>query len=354
MRPLSGFVSAIACIALAGCKELQVQTDNRVRIDGPVDARVTADLPPVPQAGPVKQVPIGNCKTGPKIAIVDIDGLILNTPFAGPMSVGENPVALFREKLDAIEADPSVQALVLRVNSPGGGVAACTAMRHDLLRFKSRRQIPILACLLDCSTGGSYYIASAADRVIANPASVVGGIGVMLNLFNLRDLMAQFNVLPQPIKAGKFTDIGSSAKALGDEERKILQDMADEHHSRMLSEIMQSRPTSKAQAETTFDGRIFTGSQAQSRGLVDAIGDLDDAIQNAVQLTTGKPNERSQVILYRRINDPAHSIYAVTANVPLQGAGGLFPSLPGLERAKLPTFLSLWQPELTAERLSGK
>jgi protease-4 len=324
-----------------------------VGFDAPIDTRVT-DLTPVsPVAGPVQSVVVEAGIPAARVAIIDVDGLILNTPFVGPMSVGENPVALFREKLDAAAADPCVKAVVLRVNSHGGGVAASITMRRDLERFKARTGKPVVACLLDTATGGAYYLASAADQVVATPATVTGGIGVILNLFNLQDLMAQFNVIPQPIKAGELTDIGSSARPLQPEEKKILQAMADEFYAHLTADIRRTRTAVKAGDKTTFDGRIFTAAQARDRGLVDQVADLDAAIAMAAQLGTGSDAVRPQVVLYRRNNDPARSVYAVTANIPLQGAG-LFPNLPGLDRSKLPTFLSMWQPELTMEKLGGK
>ncbi len=335
-----------------GCDHFMVRTDNRVKIDGPVETRV--DIPPVPQAGPVRAIDVTPCGPGPRIALVDVDGLILNSPFTGPLSVGENPVAVFREKLDAIEADSNVKAVVLRINSPGGGISACASMRADLERFKTRKHVPIVACLLDTGAGGAYYLASAADQVVAGPATVTGGIGVILNLFNLRDLMAQYNVIPQPIRAGVNIDIGTSARALTQDEKDLLQAMANEFHDKLKADVSRSRPGIDLDGGKTFDGRIFTGNQAKAKGLVDLVADLDTAIQWAANLSAGTQlSERPHVVLYRRTNDPAHSIYAVTANVPLQGAG-LLPNLPGLDRAKLPTFLSVWQPELTMEKLGGK
>jgi len=320
----------------------------KTRVAGQVETRL--DMPPVSvSAGNVKPVVV---QPGPeRVAILDVDGLILDTPFVGPLSCGENPVGLFREKLEAISCDPCVKAVVLRVNSPGGGVAACIAMRHDLERFKERTRLPVVACLMDTATGGAYYLASGADTIIAGPATVTGGIGVILNLFNLRDLMAQFNVIPQSIKSGEFTDIGTSARALTMAEKQLLQSMADEFHKQLTTEIKQRRPA--ATDPTAFDGRIFTGSQAMSRGLVDQVSDLDGAIQLASQLGCPGLNARPGVVMYRRGNDPARSIYAITPNVPLQGAG-LLPNLPGLDRSKMPTFMSIWQPELTMEKLQGK
>jgi protease-4 len=334
---------------VAGCRG-PIRTESTVRMAGPLETRVTTEFPPpVPDAGAVRPVVV-QPGTGPdRVAILDVDGLLLNFPFNGPGSVGENPVALFREKLDAIEADGCVKAVVLRVNSPGGGVAACVTMRRDLERFKARTGKPVVACLLDTATGGAYYLASAADHVVAGPATVTGGVGVILNLYNLQDLMAQFNIFPQPVKAGPMIDVGSSARKLRPEEETLLQTMADEFHDLLKSDIRKARPYLELAGGTTFDGRIFTGSQARHLGLVDRVGDLDAAIQLASGSCGGSP----AVVLYRRANDPARSPHAVTANIPMQGAGFL-PNVPGLDRSKLPTFLSLWQPEMTMEKLGGK
>jgi protease-4 len=337
----------------AGCSRYVVRTQNRVAFDGPIDTRVTDITPVSPVAGPVKPVVVEQGDANGRVAIIDVDGLILNTPFSGPMSLGENPVALFREKLNAAECDPCVKAVVLRVNSHGGGVDAAITMRRDLEKFKARTHKPVVACLLDTACGGAYYLASAADQVVATEATVTGGIGVILNLFNLQDLMAQFNVLPQPIKAGEKVDIGSSAKPLKAEDKQLLQAMADEFYARLVADIRATRPTVKGGEAATFDGRIFTAAQAKERGLVDHVGDLDLAILLASQLGCGGEGPRPQAVLYRRNNDPAYTIYAVTANIPLTGAG-LLPNLPGLDRSKMPTFLSLWQPELTMEKLGGK
>lgn len=334
--------SLLALALCAGCQS------DRFVLRTKVETQV--DLPPVStSAGHVKPVAVQG--GAPRVAIIDVDGLLMNTPFVGPLSVGENPMALFREKLEAAACDPCVRAVVLRVNSPGGGVAACGQMRRDLERFKERTRLPVVACLMDAGCGGAYHLASAADQVVAGPATVTGGLGVVLNLFNLRDTMALANIIPQGVKAGKLTDIGSSARALTDDEKALLQAMADEFHAGLVADVKRARPA--ATDAGCFDGRIFTGPQARAKGLVDHVGDLDDALALAAQLGGCGPGARPGAVMYRRANDPARSIYAVTANVPLQGTG-LLPSLPGLDRARMPTFLALWQPELALEKLSGK
>lgn len=341
---MRGIVLALLMVPFAtGCKS------DRFVIKTKVETQL--DMPPVSvSAGNVKPVVVQNGAS--RVAILDVDGLILNTPFVGPLSTGENPVGLFREKLEAIACDPCVKAVVLRVNSHGGGVNATILMRRDLERFKERTKLPVIACLMDTATGGAYYLASGADQIVAAPATTTGGVGVLLNLFNLRDLMAQFNVIPQTIKSGDLADIGTSARALTEGEKAILQAMADEFHKQIIADIKQTRPA--VTNNNAFDGRIFTGTQAKAVGLVDHVGDLDEAIQLAAQAGCGgNPTARPGVVMYRRGNDPARSIYAVTPNIPLQGSG-LLPNLPGLDRAKLPTFLSVWQPELTMEKLGGK
>lgn len=126
------------------------------------DANVLASFSPVAKAGPILPVsiePNGACDAA-RIAVLDVDGLLLNLDLTGLYSSGENPVALFRERLDAICDDPLVCAVVVRINSPGGGVTATDIMWHDLLEFKRRKNVPIVACLLDLGTGGAYYLAT--------------------------------------------------------------------------------------------------------------------------------------------------------------------------------------------------
>jgi protease-4 len=281
---------------------------------------------------------------------LDVDGLLLNADFTGLGSLGENPVALFRERLDAIGSDPCVAAVVVRINSPGGGVTATDIMWHDLQQFKRCTGVPVVACLMDLGTGGAYYLATAADQIIAHPTAVTGGIGVILNHYNLQDAMAQFNVVGAPIKAGKNIDLGTPIAPLGDEQRKVLQAMADEFHERFKQVVTQGRPEVDPELKTNFDGRVFTAEQARERRLVDAIGYLDDAIEMARGLAHAPCPD---IVFYHRANDPARSPYAITPNIPLQNS--VIPlSLPGFDRTRLPSFLYLWQSEPTMEKAVGR
>jgi protease-4 len=346
LRPALLVVS-MALLSAAGCLKMPIQ----VLADANIAA--TATIPPVSDVSPVRPVRLPREQNhGPcaKVAMVDVDGLLLNTDMTGFGSLGENPVSLFREHLDAIAADPGVVAVVLRINTPGGGVTATDIMWHDLQMFKSQTNLPVVACLMDVGTGGGYYLATSADRIIAHPTSVVGGIGVILNIYNLQDAMAQFNIVATPIKAGKNIDLGSPIKALDEDRQQMLQVMADNFHVRFRKVVQDARPEVDAEDKSTFDGRVFTADEALQRRLVDSIGYLNDAIDQAADMSG---HSRVTVTFYRRTNDHARSLYSVSPNVPLQG--GLLPlSLPGLDRSRLPSFLYLWQPEPTMEKLGGK
>jgi protease-4 len=153
-----------------------------------------------------------------------------------------------------------------------------------------------------------------------------------------------------PVKSGANIDLGTPITPLSAEKRKLLQTMADEFHERFRKIVVQNRPKVDCEEKTNFDGRVFTAEQALSRGLIDSIGYLDDAIR-AARHAAGAPG--AQVVFYHRNNDKALSTYSITPNTPLQAT--LLPlSLPGVDRSKLPSFLYLWQPEPTLERLGGK
>lgn len=346
----------VLTISLTGCHHvLHIATDSLVRTEAPIATRskVITENPPVSDSGPVVEMPVSGPCTGKeaKIAIVDVDGLLLNMDMTGLYSLGENPVSLFREKLDAIAADPCVAAVVVRINSPGGGVTATDILWRDLQAFRANTRRPVVACLMDVGAGGAYYLATASDGIVAHPTSVTGGIGVILNRYNLSGAIGYFSLQALPIKSGKHIDLGNEVlQEPSPERRKLLQAMADEFHQRFRQVVTQARPSINVANSELFDGRVFTAQQALQHQLIDRIGYLDDAIAMARELAHV---DTGRVVLYHRCNDRAYSAYAVTPNVPLQNT--MLPiSVPGLDRSRLPTFLYMWQPDPTMEKLGGR
>jgi protease-4 len=339
-------------LSTAGCLRT-FRTEDRVHIDGPVVIQATAELQPKNNTGRLVEMPVAGqpaCAGGPKVAVVDVDGLLLNLNLTGPYSSGENPVDLFREKLDRAAADPNVCAVVVRINSPGGAVTATDIMWRDLQAFRARTQRPVVACLMDLGCAGGYYLATASDRILAHPTTLTGGVGVILNLYNLEDFLNTYNVRTQFVKAGAKIDMGTMLKTLDPESRRLLQRMADHLHERFKEIVRRQRQRLNGDEATLLDGRILNAPEALERGLIDDVGYLDDAIEMARQLA-GQP--RAGVVLFHRCDDVARTPYATTPNVPLQAT--LWPvAIPGADRSRWPTFLYLWQPDPSLLRLSGQ
>jgi len=316
-----------------GCKSL-----------GPIDVRtrVSVDPQPVADITPIVEMPLTGCAgCGTKVAIIDVDGVLVNENQTGLMSAGNNPIDSFRAKLDYAAGRKDIAALVLRIHSPGGGVTACDIMHRDLQRFRAVTGRPVVACLMDVAAGGAYHLATAADEIVAHPTTVTGGLGVILNLYNLEDLLAQFNIVGVSIKSGSQVDMGSPLRMIPTQSRELLQQMADGFQERFRDSIIQARGAGLTGDEEFWDGRVLTAQQALSFGLIDSIGYLDDALQVATWHSGAAPGN---VVMLHPCRQPVQSIYTVTPNRPIQG--DLMPlDVPGLSRAKLPTFLYMWQPD---------
>ncbi len=351
----SAVVLVMIVWTLPGCHTIplsgKVLTDARVSagFSGTVDVRV----PSAPDPGPVVPVIVRGGNSGhasPRVAVIDVDGLLLNQSLTGLYSVGENPVSAFREKLDAAGRDPRVRAIVLRINSPGGGVAASDLLAEDLRRFRAATGKPAVASLLDLATGGAYYLASGCDRIVALPTSLTGAIGAVVNHANLQEAMATFNVRVDTIKAGEKIDMGTVLTPMTDDTRALFQEMADGFRDRFSCRVRAYRKTMSDQDfQAVHDGRIVAAPRALELHLIDTLGYPDDAISEAEHLSG---ISGSEVVIFQRSGYPVRSIYSTVPNVPLQSE--LIPlSYPGLDRTKLPTFLYLWQPDPTLTRLGG-
>ena len=354
--PWRSLIVGLAILAAPGCHTVpiagKIQADASVKagFSGTVDVRV----PPVSDPGPVVPVVIRGGAAGPqqspRVAVIDVDGLLVNQNQTGLYSAGENPVATFREKLGAAGCDPRVRAVVLRINSPGGGVAASDLMAEELRRFRQETGKPVVACLLDVATGGAYYLAVGCDRVVALPTTITGAIGALVNHANLLDAMSQLNVKVETVKSANLLDMGSVTAPLSDDARALFKEMAEGFGQRFAARVARQRPAmSAADRKVIGDGRIVPATRALALHMIDVLGYPDDAVSEAGRLAGINGPE---VVLFQRTGYPARSIYATVPNVPLQS--DLIPfSYPGLDRSKLPTFLYLWQPDPTLARHAG-
>ena len=351
---------AALCLLLVVCSGCVLRKPVRVcaGVDGDIKVKAALDPPPIKSADPLCDMTIAG-GSGGKIALIELDGVLLNANHGGLYSTGENPVDVFRERLDRISRG-GYSAVILRINSPGGGAAACDMMRHDLQAMKDRCGIPVVACIMDVGCGGAYYVGSAADAVIAHPNSVVGSLGVIFNRYSLGDTL-KAAIIPATVKQGDLADIGSPLPAVPIDEigneledeyyeqtTQVLENIAKELHGRLIVGVTSDRPRIPVEDFTVFDGRVFSASQAQAVGLIDEIGFLDDAYAVARRIS-GDVDAR--IVMLHRPKDVARTGYALTPNTPLSPQ--VMPSIPGLDRAKLPHFLYLWQTDPALEKLGG-
>ena len=198
-------------------------------------------------------------------------------PLRGEITTSDD----FVETLHAIGENESIGAVVVRVDSPGGAVAPSQEMYQAVRRLREVK--PVVASLGAVAASGGYYVASAADVVVANPGSLTGSIGVIMQMTNLEGLMSKVGVQAEVVTAGSQKDMGSPFRPLTDSEREIFQSMADDVHRQFIDAVASGRNLSPAGMDLVSSGRIFTGQQALKVGLVDELGGLHEAVAIAGQ-----------------------------------------------------------------------
>jgi protease IV len=283
--------------------------------------------------------------SGPKIVLVEITGLISDAAERPAFSLGARPsiVAETKNALDRAADDDDVIALLLRINSPGGSVAASDTLYHELETWKTENKKPIFAFLNGLSTSGAYYLAMAADRIVAHPAAVTGSIGVVMPGISLEGLMEKYGVADQTLTSGPFKDTGSMLRDMRPDERAQLQSVIADLYERFTSVVAEGRPKlDAAKIHALADGRVYSAQQALKAGLVDELGYLDDAVHE-LQQRAGVTETR--VVVYHRASSVAENVYSRAPGPSLEM---LQLALPPVQRSALePGFYYLWPAALT-------
>jgi protease-4 len=208
---------------------------------------------------------------GDKVAVIRIEGVILDA----------------RETIEELRHyrdNPSVKAIVLRIDSPGGAVVPSQEIFEEVQKTRAEGKIKLVTSMGNVAASGGYYIAAATDRIVANPGTLTGSIGVIMELANVKDLLEKVGVKSVVIKSGRHKDMASPFRAMTEQDRALLQNVLDDVHGQFIEAVANGRALEVEQVKTLADGRIFTGKQAQSVRLVDELGDLHDAIKLAAGL----------------------------------------------------------------------
>lgn len=220
--------------------------------------------------------------SGPGVAVVHLQGAIeMQSQGAFGMVSGSTATL---QRLEEVAKDSNIKAIVLRINSPGGTVAASEELFQKVWRIRRQNNIPIVASLGEVAASGGYYVAAACNHIMANHGTVTGSIGVILVSPNLKDLFKRFGIDMNVIKSGSFKDVLASHRDLTADEKAFLQEMVDSSYSKFLRDVALGRGMNQSDIEPWADGRVFNGEKALELKLVDSLGTFDDALLKAKEL----------------------------------------------------------------------
>jgi protease-4 len=302
-------------------------------------AGCTFNFPLFPGPGPLQETQVSGTGKA-KVLLMEVSGVISSQEGDGFMPT-PSLIAGIKEQLSRATQDEAVKAVVLRINTPGGTVTASDIIHHELKTFKATRKVPVVASIMDVGASGGYYIAAAADSVLAHPSSVTGSIGVIMLTMNAKGLLEKVGVEATAVTSGPRKDMGSPFRTMTSEERAIFQGLIDSFYQRFLSVVQEGRPNLQMdQIKKLADGRIYTGDQAKAAGLVDDIGYLEDAVELAKK-KAGLTEAR--VVMYRRPGEYSNNVYSkLMAPGPLAALGNF--DLLSFVRGGAPQFMYLWMP----------
>ena len=278
-----------------------------------------------------------------KIAILRVEGTILDAD------------GYIKHQIDRIVEDTSVKGVVLRINSPGGTVAASDYLYHHLLELRKKRDIPVVVSMGGICASGGYYMAMAVgdqkDCIFAEPATWTGSIGVIIPHYDVSELLASWKIEDDSIASGKMKQIGSPTRKLSPEERaeerKILQSLVDESFENFKEIVRKGRPA-LAEDDMKLDeittGQIFTANQAKALGMIDEIGYIEEAIAKTIQMASLSA-DKTRVVEYKR---PPSLFDAIGGSAQAPGMGLPNFSLENLLDLTAPRayYLSTWLPAL--------
>lgn len=262
-----------------------------------------------------------------KVLLLPVDGMLESAPRTTGMFSHVSALVRLKEQLGRAEKDPTIRAVILRVNSPGGTVTASDLMYQELAKFKKKTNKKIVVMMMDVAASGGYYISMVGDQIYALPTAITGSIGVVAFFPSLHKLGEKIGVDLRVIKTGAQKDTGSFWRDFTPEDQRILQGIVESMQQRFLSVVREGRPHLTSDTlKTAGDGRVFTAPQAKELGLIDEIGYLDDAFEAAKGLALV---EDAALVTYRGPADYKGNYYA---EAPIQQVGAS--AAPPAEQAR--------------------
>ena len=180
----------------------------------------------------------------------------------------------------------AIKAIIIRIDSPGGGIGPSQEIYREIMKIRTKKKI--IASMGSVAASGGYYVASATDGIVANPGTITGSIGVIMEYANIMEIAKKIGISPVVIKSGKYKDMGSPLRELKDTEKKIFQNLVNELHLQFVNDVAKARKIDIPTMKTLADGRIYTGEKAFNLKLIDRLGNLDDAVRWAGEIANIK------------------------------------------------------------------
>jgi protease-4 len=290
----------------------------------------------------IQEVVLIKSRVKEKILLLDISGIIVSSMKPGVFDKEGDILSQVYYRLKKAAEDNMVKGIILRLDTPGGEVTASDIIYHEILNFKKKTGIPVLALMMGLTASGGYYIASACDLLIAHPTTLTGSIGVISLFPNLEGLFEKVGIQVHVIKSGELKDSGSVFRQMTPEERAVFQKIVDEYHQKFQDVVYENRKDhfSLEDLKKIADGRVMTASQALEAKLIDEIGYFDKALKIILDLSS---LPEANVVSYTYFPKRKTNIYATSLKSEslLESA-----SFRDVVQSLKSGFYYLWHPQL--------
>lgn len=293
----------------------------------------------------IEEVVLLKSKAKEKILVIDVEGMIGALGQPNLLNREGDILSQVYYRLQNASRDKLIRGIILRLDTPGGEVNSSDILHNEILKFKKKTGLPVVALMMGVAASGGYYVASACDYIVAHPSTITGSIGVISIFPNVGGLFSKVGIRTQIIKSGELKDAGSPFRDMSQEEQEVFQSIIDELYERFLEVVYTKRKgvLSPDELKKIADGRVYTASQALKLKLIDEVGYFDNALTKALSLTS---LQEARVVAYTYYPARKTNLYAAQLTKPSLFEGKSFEDLlPTLKSG----FYYLWLPQMKNE-----